>query len=252
MENQPVIQMENISKTYHMLAGQVNALKGVNISVAPGEMVAIMGSSGSGKSTLLNITGCLDKNSGGRYLLDGIDVSGMSGDQLAAVRNLKIGFIFQGFNLLSRTSALVNVQLPLHYASDGPKAKKEMDQRALEALSWVGLHQYSHHLPNQLSGGQQQRVAIARALVNNPSLILADEPTGALDTRTSLEVVDVIQKLNLEKKITVLIVTHEPQIAQYCQRIIRVRDGRIQEDQKVDRPGIAAEDLKRMPREVED
>lgn len=251
MEPLQVIQMENIRKTYFMLAGQVNVLKGVTISVAQGEMVAIMGPSGSGKSTLLNIIGCLDRTGEGRYMLDGIDVSGMTRDQLAVVRNRKIGFIFQGFNLLSRTSALINVQLPLLYAAGGPKAKKELEQRALEALSWVGLDKYSHHLPNQLSGGQQQRVAIARALVNNPSLILADEPTGALDTRTSLEVIDVIQKLNLERKITVVMVTHEPQIARYCQRIIRVRDGRIQEDEKVDRPGVAAQDLKEMP-EVED
>ncbi|KJS03689.1 MAG: macrolide ABC transporter ATP-binding protein [Peptococcaceae bacterium BRH_c4a] len=245
MEPQPVIQIENIRKTYFMLAGQVNALKGVTISVTRGEMVAVMGPSGSGKSTLLNIIGYLDRTSEGSYLLDGIDVSGMSRDQLAAIRNRKIGFIFQGFNLLSRTSALVNVQLPLLYAAEGPAAKKELDRRALEALSWVGLDKYSH------PGGQQQRVAIARALVNNPSLILADEPTGALDTRTSLEVIDVIQKLNKEKNITVVMVTHEPQIARYCQRIIRVRDGRIQENEKVDSPGVAARDLKEMP-EVED
>lgn len=252
MEPQLVIQMKNLRKTYVMDAGQVHALRGINISVSQGEMVAIMGHSGSGKSTLLNIIGCLDRTGEGNYLLEGIDVSGMTRDQLAAIRNHKIGFIFQGFNLLSRTSALVNVQLPLLYADDSPKSKRELEQRALEALSWVGMEKHSHHLPNQLSGGQQQRVAIARALVNNPTLILADEPTGALDTRTSLEVVDVIQRLNQKRKITVVMVTHETQIAQYCQRIIMVRDGRIYEDKVVDYPRVAAKDLEEMPQEVED
>lgn len=253
MNNYPVIQLENVKKTYIMGVNSVNALRGVNVSVERGEMLAIMGPSGSGKSTLLNIIGCLDHPSEGSYVLDGIDVSGMSKDQLAAVRNLKIGFVFQGFNLLSRTSALANVQLPLLYAAEnGTLDKKEMDRRAREALSWVGLESHGHHLPNQLSGGQQQRVAIARALVNNPSIILADEPTGALDTRTSVEVIDVIQKLNIERNMTVVMVTHEPHIAQYCQRIVRVRDGRIYEDSSVESPAVAAEDLKGMPLEVEE
>ena len=253
MKNYPVIQLENVKKTYIMGVNSVNALRGVNVSVGRGEMLAIMGPSGSGKSTLLNIIGCLDHPSEGRYVLDGTDVSGMSKDQLAAVRNMKIGFVFQGFNLLSRTSALANVQLPLLYAAgNGKPDKKEMDRQAREALSWVGLGTYGHHLPNQLSGGQQQRVATARALVNNPSIILADEPTGALDTRTSVEVIDVIQKLNKERNITVVMVTHEPHIAQYCQRIVRVRDGRIHEDSRVTSPAVAAGDLKDMPLEVEE
>ncbi|MFZ5651936.1 MAG: ABC transporter ATP-binding protein [Bacillota bacterium] len=250
MESKPVIQLESIKKTYPMGSSHVNALKEVTISISRGEMVAVMGPSGSGKSTLLNIVGCLDRPNGGRYILDGIDVSDMSKDELAKVRNEKIGFIFQGFNLLSRTSALANVKLPLLYSEKGMTA--DTDQRAMEALSWVGLKEHSHHLPSQLSGGQQQRVAIARALINNPSIILADEPTGALDTRTSTEVVDIIQKLNLEKNITVVIVTHEPVIAQYCRRIIRFRDGRVQDDQEVVDPRVAAEDLKSMPVEVEE
>lgn len=253
MERQPVIQLEDIKKAYPMGSSHVNALKGISLTIARGEMAAIMGPSGSGKSTLLNIIGCLDRPSNGQYILEGTDVSGMSKEELAGTRNRKLGFIFQGFNLLSRTSALANVMLPLLYAEEGGlPSKKIMERRAREALSWVGLGNYGHHLPNQLSGGQQQRVAIARALVNNPSLILADEPTGALDTRTSVEVIDVIQKLNLEKNITVIMVTHEPHIARYCQRIVRVRDGRIQDDERVDRPGVAAEDLREMPVEVEE
>ncbi|MFZ5647972.1 MAG: ABC transporter ATP-binding protein [Bacillota bacterium] len=249
MDLQPVIKLESIKKTYLMGFSHVNALKEVTISVARGEMVAVMGPSGSGKSTLLNIVGCLDRPTGGRYVLDGINVSDMSKDDLARVRNEKIGFIFQGFNLLSRVSALNNVKLPLLYSANGMAA--DTDMRAMVALSWVGLKEHSHHLPSQLSGGQQQRVAIARALVNNPSIILADEPTGALDTRTSIEVIDIIQKLNAEKKITVVIVTHEPIISQYCRRIIRFRDGRVQDDQEVANPRVAAEDLKNMPVEVE-
>ncbi|MCL6610591.1 MAG: ABC transporter ATP-binding protein [Peptococcaceae bacterium] len=251
MESLPVIDLKEIRKVYPMGAGHVNALKGVTVSVSAGEMVAVMGPSGSGKSTLLNIIGCLDRPTGGRYILDGIDVSEMSKEELARVRNKKIGFVFQGFNLLSRVTAAANVQLPLLYA-DGKPDKKEMERRTVEALSWVGLREYGHHLPNQLSGGQQQRVAIARALVNSPSIILADEPTGALDTRTGMEVIDVIQRLNFQKKITVIIVTHEPNVALYCRRIIRVKDGRIQEDRKVDHPRVAAEDLKEMPAEVEE
>jgi len=249
MESQPVIQLEGIRKTYLMGPTHVNALKEATISIARGEMVAIMGPSGSGKSTLLNIVGCLDGPTGGRYILDGINVSQMSKDDLARVRNEKIGFIFQGFNLLSRATALDNVKLPLLYADQQVVA--DMDRKAMESLSWVGLGGHSHHLPSQLSGGQQQRVAIARALINNPSIILADEPTGALDTRTSTEVVDIIQKL-IEKNITVVMVTHEPIIAQYCRRIIRFRDGRVQDDQEITRPRSAAEDLKSMPVEVEE
>jgi len=251
MHNNTVIRMENVRKNYPMGSGQVHALRGVSTSVARGEMVAIMGPSGSGKSTLLNIIGCLDRPSEGQYLLDGINVSEMSRDELAGVRNRKIGFIFQGFNLLSRIPALSNVELPLLY-TDGSPDKREMERRALEALSWVGLKEYGHHLPNQLSGGQQQRVAIARALINNPSILLADEPTGALDTRTGTEVIDVIQQLNKQKGITVVMVTHEPNIALYCQRVIRVQDGRIREDRRVECPRSASEDLGNMPVEVEE
>ncbi|MFZ5597931.1 MAG: ABC transporter ATP-binding protein [Bacillota bacterium] len=252
LEPQPVIMLENIKKTYRMGLHRLNALKGVSLRIDRGETVAVMGSSGSGKSTLLNIIGCLDRPTEGSYFLEGTDVSKMSRDDLALIRNEKIGFIFQGFNLLSRTSALENVILPLWYTGQQNGAgKREMERRGLEALSWVGLADHSRHHPNQLSGGQQQRVAIARALINNPSLLLADEPTGALDTRTGIEVVGIIQRLNRDKNITVVIVTHDPGIAEYCGRIVRLRDGRILGDEKVPQPKVASEELKRMPAEVE-
>jgi putative ABC transport system ATP-binding protein len=210
-------------------------------------MVAIMGSSGSGKSTLLNLIGCLDRPTEGTYFLDGENVSDLDKDQLAHIRNKRIGFVFQGFNLLGRVSVMANMQLPLVYAGVG---KKEMEDRVKEALDWVGLSQYINHYPNQMSGGQQQRVAIARALVNNPSLILADEPTGALDSRTSVEIISVLQKLNFEKNMTVIMVTHEKDIAHYCRRLIFLKDGRVIEDTPVVNPGNAAADLAALPAEA--
>ncbi|MGB9803407.1 ABC transporter ATP-binding protein [Desulfofundulus sp.] len=227
---------------------RVHALNGVSLTVREGEMVAIMGPSGSGKSTLLNILGCLDRPTGGTYYLGGEDVSRLGRNQLALIRNKKIGFVFQNFNLLGRFTVLANVELPLVYAGVG---KKEMAERAREALEWVGMSEYASHYPGRLSGGQQQRVAIARALVNNPSLILADEPTGALDSRTSIEIMAVIQRLNAEKGITVVMVTHEKDIALYCRRLINVRDGRILSDTPVSNPGDAARDLAAAPEERE-
>ncbi|WP_277444342.1 ABC transporter ATP-binding protein [Pelotomaculum isophthalicicum] len=227
---------------------QVNALRGIDLTVAEGEMVAIMGSSGSGKSTLLNIIGCLDRPTAGDYYLDGENVSGLDKNRLAAVRNKRIGFVFQGFNLLGRMTVQANIQLPMIYAGTN---KNEMDARAKEALNWVGLSKYLGHYPNQMSGGQQQRVAIARALVNNPSLILADEPTGALDSRTSIEIVSIIQQLNIEKGITVVMVTHEKDISQYCRRLVNLRDGRITEDAPVLNQRNAAADLAAFPKETE-
>jgi putative ABC transport system ATP-binding protein len=220
----------------------------INLTIREGEMVAVMGSSGSGKSTLLNIMGCLDRPTAGIYYLDGENVSQLAKSRLARIRNKRIGFVFQGFNLLGRTTVLANVQLPLIYAGAG---KKEMAERAKEALAWVGLSDYLEHYPSQMSGGQQQRVAIARALVNNPSLILADEPTGSLDSKTSIEIMAVIQRLYLEKGITVIIVTHEREISQYCRRLIKLKDGRITEDTPVMNPRNAAEDLAAMPDEGE-
>ncbi|MCL6634430.1 MAG: ABC transporter ATP-binding protein [Peptococcaceae bacterium] len=242
------IRLENIRKTYLMGNTPVNALNGISLTVSRSEMVAVMGPSGSGKSTLLNIMGCLDRPTEGSYFLDGEDVSGLDKDRLAAIRNRKIGFVFQGFNLLGKVSVLANVQLPMVYAG---VEKKEMAERAKEALRWVGLEKYLNHYPNQMSGGQQQRVAIARALVNNPALILADEPTGALDSRTSLEIISVIQRLNREKGITVVLVTHEKEISLYCRRIIRLRDGRITDDAPVPDQRDAALDLAGFPAEAE-
>lgn len=241
MSKNKVIEIKNIKKIYYMSDElQVPALKGVNLTINEGEMVAIMGSSGSGKSTLLNIIGCLDKPTAGDYLIDGEKVSELDKNRLAAVRNKKIGFIFQGFNLLGRTTVQANIQLPMLYAGTD---KNEMAARAQEALGWVGLSGYSQHYPNQMSGGQQQRVAIARALVNNPSLLLADEPTGALDSKTSIEIVSVIQQLNLEKGITVVMVTHEREIADYCRRLVNLKDGRITEDSLITQPRNAMADL---------
>lgn len=246
MAGKATIRLENIKKVYPLGEAMVHAARGINLTVSEGEMVAVMGSSGSGKSTLLNIIGCLDRPTEGVYLLDGKNVSDLNKIQLAAIRNKKIGFVFQGFNLLGRITVKANIQLPLVYAGTD---KKEMEDRAKEALNWVGLSSYLHHYPNQMSGGQQQRVAIARALVNNPSLILADEPTGALDSRTSLEIMSVIQRLNLEKGITVVIVTHEKEISLYCRRVIHLRDGRVTGDTPVDYPRNAGKDLAAFPRE---
>ena len=238
-----LIRVEHLVKTYYLGEVQVPALKGVDLTIQTGEFVAIMGASGSGKSTFMNIIGCLDRPTQGHYYIEGTDISGLSKDQLAQIRNKKIGFVFQSFNLLSRTSALENVELPLFY--NGSSAK-ERRQRALEALTNVGLQGREHHFPSQLSGGQQQRVAIARSLVNRPSLILADEPTGNLDTRTSLEIMDIFQKLNQAAQITIILVTHEPDIAKYAERHVVFRDGKIIQDTRI-KALQAAEDLARMP-----
>ena len=226
--SQPVIRTEDLTRIYKMGEVEVRALDGVSLVVAPGEFVAIMGSSGSGKSTFMNIIGCLDRPTAGRYLLDGVDVSGLDRDERAEIRNGKIGFVFQSFNLIARTSALENVELPLIYASGGNVAKDRVE-RARKSLAEVGLSGREDHLPSQLSGGQQQRVAIARALINDPKLMLADEPTGNLDTKTSEEVMAVFQRLNDGGK-TVVLITHEPDIAEYAQRIVVFRDGRVVED----------------------
>jgi putative ABC transport system ATP-binding protein len=238
-----LIKIDHLVKTYVLGEVEVHALRGVSLEVSKGEFVAIMGASGSGKSTFMNILGCLDKPTRGTYLLDGIDVGGLQRDELAQIRNRKIGFVFQGFNLLSRTSAIENVELPLLY---GPATTKERKQRAIDALNMVGLGERIHHYPNQLSGGQQQRVAIARALVNDPSIVLADEPTGNLDSRTSVEVMEVFQRLN-EKGITIVLVTHEPDIAQFTKRHIVFRDGKMRADKKNPSPKVAAEVISGMP-----
>ena len=240
----PILQLEGIEKTYRSGDVEVRAVRGVSITVGEGEFVAIMGSSGSGKSTMMNILGCLDHPTKGRYLLDGADVSGFDRNRLADIRNQKIGFVFQGFNLLSRTSALENVELPMLYGGKELSAS-EIHRRALAALETVGLADRADHYPNQLSGGQQQRVAIARALCNEPALILADEPTGNLDSRTSIEIMGVFQKLN-DKGITIVMVTHEIDIASYTRRNIVMRDGMILSDQPVARRLIAAEELPRL------
>lgn len=218
------IEVEDLRKTYHMGDQEVHALDGVTFQIAPGEMVAIIGSSGSGKSTLMNILGCLDSPTGGNYRLDGEDVSKLSSNALARIRNRKIGFVFQSFNLLARMSALENVEVPLLYS-----AARDAKDRAMKALERVGLGGRVHHEPNQLSGGQRQRVAIARALVTNPTIILADEPTGNLDSKTSEEIMALFKELN-GQGVTLIIVTHEHDIASYCKRSIMVRDGKIVED----------------------
>jgi len=227
----PVIKLEDVHKVYHTGAVDVHAVRGVSTAINAGEFVAIMGASGSGKSTLMNIIGCLDRPTRGRYLLDGTDVSELDRDQLADIRNRKIGFIFQGFNLLSRTSALENVELPMLYLHRHLPGREQFD-RAQKALALVGLADRADHHPNQLSGGQQQRVAIARALVNQPSLLLADEPTGNLDSQTSIEIMGVFQKLN-EQGMTVVMVTHELDIARYTKRNLIMRDGSIVSDVSV-------------------
>jgi len=226
-----VIELQDIHKTYQTGSVEVHAVRGVSAAVQPGEFVAIMGASGSGKSTLMNIIGCLDRPTRGRFLLDGTDTSKLNRDALADIRNQKIGFIFQGFNLLSRTSALENVELPMLY-SHTHLSGREQRARAKKALDLVGLGERADHHPNQLSGGQQQRVAIARALVNQPALLLADEPTGNLDSQTSIEIMGVFQGLN-EKGITIIMVTHELDIARYTKRNLIMRDGRIVSDTPV-------------------
>jgi putative ABC transport system ATP-binding protein len=236
----PLIRIENLTKLYQLGDITVHALRGVSVSIDRGSFVAIMGPSGSGKSTFMNIIGCLDKPTSGSYFLDGINVGALDRDQLAEIRNKKIGFVFQQFNLLARTSALENVELPLLYSDGGGK---DQDRRALQALGVVGLADRADHRPNQLSGGQQQRVAIARALINDPAIILADEPTGALDSRTSIEIMGIFQRLNREKGISIVIVTHEPDIAQYAGRIFHFKDGRILSDEPVEAPRQADEQL---------
>jgi putative ABC transport system ATP-binding protein len=238
-----VIEITNLVKVYHLGEVEVRALDGVDLLVEQGEFVAIMGPSGSGKSTLMNIIGCLDRPTSGSYILDGSDVSQMSRDQRAIIRNAKIGFVFQSFNLLSRTSAMENVELPLLYA-DITMTRKERHEAARSALHHVGLAGREGNYPSQLSGGQQQRVAIARALVTNPAILLADEPTGNLDSRTSIEIMGIFQELNDEGK-TVVLITHESDIAAHAKRIVHVRDGKIQQDERiqqhrVERLGIAA------------
>jgi len=243
-ETQPVIQLDQIHKTYTMGDVEVRALRGVSLTIRAGEFVAIMGASGSGKSTIMNIIGCLDRPTRGTYILDGQDVSELSKDERADIRCQKIGFVFQGFNLLSRTSALENVELPMLYLGVEGAQRHE---RAMAALAAVGLAGREQNNPNQLSGGQQQRVAVARSLVNDPALILADEPTGNLDSRTSIEVMEIFQRLNRERGITLVLVTHEPDIAQYAQRVVVFKDGKIRKDYQVDEPRDAAEALRSLP-----
>ncbi len=238
-----LIQIVDVHKYYDLGETKVHALRGVNVCIERGEFVAIMGASGSGKSTFMNILGCLDKPSSGRYLLENIAVSELTKKELATIRNRKIGFVFQGFNLLARTTALENVELPTLYAQ---VSKEEGQKRAREALELVGLEDRMQHYPSQLSGGQQQRVAIARGLVNHPSILLADEPTGNLDSRTSVEILEVFQKLN-DDGLTVVMVTHEADIAEFAKRGIHFRDGTIRRDELIQSRPVAAEVLKNMP-----
>ena len=240
---QAVIEVSGITKVYQMGHTQVHALRGIDLSIAHGEMIAVMGASGSGKSTLMNILGCLDTPTSGTYVLDGVHVNGLTKNELADLRNRKLGFVFQGFNLLPRTSALENVELPLLYDRSG--RRKDTLALATRALTRVGLADRLHHQPSELSGGQQQRVAIARALVTEPRVLLADEPTGNLDSRTSIEIMALFQELN-DQGITILIVTHEPDIAQYAKRIVEVRDGRVIRDHPVKQRRNAAQDLREM------
>ena len=239
-----VVRLEEIHKVYDSGEVKVHAVRGISLEIARGEFVAIMGASGSGKSSLMNVLGCLDRPTGGRYLLDGLDVSGLDANARADLRNRKLGFVFQGFNLLSRTTALENVELPMLYAP-GRIDRSRVRERALQCLDIVGLSRRSAHFPSQLSGGQQQRVAIARSLVNEPQVLLADEPTGNLDTKTSVEVMGVFQKLN-DSGITIVMVTHELDIARFCKRNLIVRDGRIASDVRVADRSVAAEELRRL------
>jgi len=238
-----VIRVEDLHKYYELGEARVHALRGVSLGIDSGEFVAVMGASGSGKSTFMNILGCLDKPSSGRYLLEGTDVSRHDNKALALIRNRKIGFVFQGFNLLARTTALENAELPTLYTKID---RTERDRRATEALAMVGLAERMHHFPSQMSGGQQQRVAIARALVNRPSILLADEPTGNLDSRTSVEIMEIFQILN-DQGLTIVLVTHEPDIAHFAKRTLIFRDGRIRSDTAVVHRPRAAEVLRTMP-----
>ncbi|NLI16680.1 MAG: ABC transporter ATP-binding protein [candidate division Zixibacteria bacterium] len=243
-----LIILDKLVKTYVLGDYEIHALRGIDLIIKEGEFVAIMGPSGSGKSTLMNILGCLDRPTSGRYVLDSLDVSSLNRDQLAEIRNKKLGFVFQSFNLLSRTSAIENVELPLLYNGNSTKDKY---QKAMKALEMVGLRDRANAVPNQLSGGQQQRVAIARALINEPAIILADEPTGNLDTRTSIEVMDILQMLN-NNGITIVLITHEPDIASYAGRNILFRDGKIVRDEMVASPRRAKAELANLPAEIEE
>jgi putative ABC transport system ATP-binding protein len=242
--NNAIVRLEDVHKTYHTGEVDVHAVRGVTLEIARGEFVAFMGSSGSGKSTLMNLLGCLDRPTKGRYFLDGEDVSGLSRDQLADVRNRKLGFVFQSFNLLPRTSALENVELPLLYG-ENRLTNSELREKALKVLDAVGLAGREEHHPSQLSGGQQQRVAIARALINEPRILLADEPTGNLDSRTSIEIMDIFQALN-DRGITVVMVTHEQDISAYAKRNIVMRDGLVQSDQSVTQRLVAKEEARKL------
>jgi putative ABC transport system ATP-binding protein len=242
-QESPVLRVEELHKYYDLGETRVHALRGVSAEIQSGEFVAIMGASGSGKSTFMNILGCLDRPSSGRYLLEGVDVSRHDKKALALIRNQKIGFVFQGFNLLARTTALENTELPTLYTKI---AKAEREKRASEALAMVGLAERAQHFPSQMSGGQQQRVAIARALVNRPSILLADEPTGNLDSRTSVEIMEILQNLN-DKGLTIVLVTHEHDIAQFAKRVLVFRDGKIRRDDLVLNRPRASEFLKTLP-----
>ena len=239
-DHRPVIRVEDLTRIYEVGDVKVPALRGVTLRVEPGEFVAVRGPSGSGKSTFMNLLGCLDRPTGGSYYLAGEDVSTYDSDRRAQVRNRYIGFVFQGFNLLARTTALENVEVPLYYSN---VSSQDREAKAREVLSIVGLGARMDHFPSQLSGGQQQRVAIARALVNSPELLLADEPTGNLDSRTSVEIMAIMQRLNRERGLTILLVTHEPDIAEYASRIIGFRDGQLVDDVRVEKPREAAKEL---------
>jgi putative ABC transport system ATP-binding protein len=247
----PVISVRELTKTYQMGEVSVQALRSVSLDVEGGEFVTVVGPSGSGKSTLMHILGCLDQPTSGHYFLEGRDVARLSDDEISGIRNRQIGFVFQGFNLLARTSALENVELPLLYSSDGTSNAMRR-KRALEALAAVGLADRAEHHTNQLSGGQQQRVAIARALLNNPSILLADEPTGNLDSRTSVEVMEIFQSLKESRGITIVLITHEPEVAAYGSRIVAFKDGVVVSDQMNDRRRTARAEIVEMPLRIEE
>jgi len=243
----PIIQLEDFHKTYVSGEVEVHAVRGVSLTVQPGEFVAIMGASGSGKSTMMNTLGCLDRPTRGRFLLDGVDVGALNRDELADLRNQKIGFVFQGFNLLARTTALENIELPMLYTRPGLSGRNQRE-RGEKTLALVGLGDRADHTPSQLSGGQQQRVAIARALVNEPKLLLADEPTGNLDSRTGIEIMGIFQQLN-DQGMTVIMVTHELDIARYCRRVVVMRDGLVRSDEPVKDRFLATEELAKLDAE---
>ena len=247
-DSRPLVQMVELKKSYVVGDVTVHALRGVDLEIAKGTFLAVVGASGSGKSTFMNITGLLDRPTSGRYLLEGEDVSGFDRDRRAQLRNRKIGFVFQNFNLLPRTSAIENVELPMLYSPDAPPPAQR-HARAQGLLDIVGLGKRAHHTPSQLSGGQQQRVAIARALVNEPEILLADEPTGNLDTRTSIEIMEVLQRLNREKRITIILITHEHDIAEYAHREVTFRDGRVVSDRMVEKRRDAAGERAALPEE---